>query len=41
MKFRPDVSEACFYMMKTEVEEKMQHMEEQATELLSCEKVGP
>lgn len=41
MKFRPDVSETCFCMVNTEVEEDMQHMEEQATELLSCEKVGP
>lgn len=41
MKFRPDVSETCFYMVNTEVEEKVQHMEEQATELLSWEKDGP
>lgn len=40
MKFRPEISETHFYMVNTEVEEKIQDMEEQVSELLPCEEVG-
>lgn len=40
IKFRSEISETHFYMTNTEVEEKIQDMEEQVSEPLSCEEVG-